>query len=163
MLANLPGLCSIACSAADKVVRLLPDGLRVSRRTLTKTGFPTTMTTTSSEKKALTNLIGGVTWVIAPFTPGDASNLSDFLFSTRWSCIANARAMACPRRLLLSLRKLSGDGCGSLPAFTTKCKQEKKGVYLQNCVCVHFFKWQIKVLFYTTVRVNVSAAKMSSI
>lgn len=35
------------------------------------------------KKKALTNLIGGVTWVIAPFTPGDASNLSDFLFSTR--------------------------------------------------------------------------------
>ena len=52
MLANLPGLCSIACSAADEV--RLPDSPRVSRRTLTKTWFPTTMTTTtSSEKKGL--------------------------------------------------------------------------------------------------------------
>ena len=47
---------------------------------------------------------------------------------------------------------------------TSEEEKEASRVYLQNCVCVHFFKWQIKVLFYTMARVNVCVcAKMSSI
>ena len=137
MLANLPGLCSIACSAADEV--RLPDSPRVSRRTLTKTWFPTTMTTTSSEKKALTNLIGGVTWVIAPFTPGDASNLSDFLFSTRWRCIANARAMACPRRLPFVLEKIVRWWMWFLAGIYDKMQTREEGsLFAELRVCALF-------------------------